>query len=121
MGARSLKTIIVLPCAAATACAGTPQASCQLTDAQRSVALDNISAAVDALSDEESTYDVGRALTSEGHLRPVRGQIRGHNEGCWAYLYPVSLASSDILDGEGALILDPETWTVIGSPIWFAY
>jgi len=121
VGATGLKMLTALTCVVAIACTGMPQASCELTDAQRSIALGSIAAAIESLSDESSSYDVKRVLTSEGHLRPVRGQIRGRNEGCWAYLYPISLNSSDILDGEGALILDPGTWAVIGDPVWFTY
>jgi hypothetical protein len=103
-----------------SACATSSQSACNLTPERREVVKANIAAAIQGLSNE-MTFNLDNAFTSEGNLRPVRGQIEGVRGVCWVF----ALAESrdpryDILHGESAFVVDPLTLKVTG-PEWITF
>jgi hypothetical protein len=104
-----------------SACSSAPPKSCRLSPERRELVMRNITAAINELSTSTVTYSIEMALNAQGDLHAVKGGLVGVKGTCYAYLFPVSRSpSSGILDGDGALIIDPDSMRVLNH-VWFKY
>jgi hypothetical protein len=88
--------------------------SCAIPEGRREGLLQDTSAKIAELSNDNDTFDLSQALTSDNHMhRLADGR-------CYVYLSPVSLKGQGILDGDGGIYVDPTTMK-LGDVFWFRY